>query len=521
MVHAVNDELFALVEHAKEEWLSALDTLDDPIAVYDGTGRLLRGNRALAHLNGWPLTEMKGHLCADVGLCGERADDCAVVRAVRLRETILSDREGPDGRLYAVITRPVDGTADRRDVKVVQVARDVTEAHAAAERLRALTSELASTNTRLRSALEQLRTAQPRRLEAEKLASLGDLAAGLAHELNNPLTSIIGYAELVQEEFARKDHIDASGQWRATVREDIQHIVDESRRAAKVVRNLLTFGQRRHPSEPTLISVSWLVEHAVAAYEADVLANRVTFELDIEPELPLILGTAAQLERAFGNLIANAADSARGGGDRRLTVGAKRDPSADAVVIWVMDRGAGIDASHLSRVFDPFFTTRPFGQGTGLGLSMSYGIVRTHGGQIWLESVPDAGTTCWVKLPARVPPDEGGLARLSLCLSVEDARVADFLRSVFLGWGHRVVQAHDGQDSSELLSSDLLVADAGGLAALRICAGGDADRPPLLWVATLGCSEAGCGREPAGVLHPPYDLTAIRAALNVVAAECA
>lgn len=237
---------------------------------------------------------------------------------------------------------------------------------------------------------QQLERTRAQLVQSEKLAALGELVAGVAHELNNPLTSVIGYAQLLESgELGPEEAQRAVG-----------IVLQEADRARRIVQNLLTFArQRTHQRGP--VDINAALEQTVALRRYELERAGVEFALDLCPDLPTIEGDLFQLQQVFLNLINNAAQAMAGSRGRIEIRTALRD---GYVVIEVADTGPGIPPEHLHRIFDPFFTTKDVGQGTGLGLSISYGIVRDHGGQIYAENRPEGGARFTIELPVGTPP---------------------------------------------------------------------------------------------------------------------
>ena len=219
---------------------------------------------------------------------------------------------------------------------------------------------------------------------SEQLASVGRLAAGVAHEINNPLTGVLAFADLLRE----KENMDAQD------REDLELIIRETKRARDIVKGLLDFA-RETPQVKTQVNVNDLVRQTILLLgKRDALQDIQLVEALAEP-LPQVLGDKNQLEQVLINLSLNACEAMPNGGTLMLATS-----SADGhVVIEVADTGGGIKREHLDKVFEPFFTTKPVGKGTGLGLSVSYGIVQQHGGTLEVESQERKGTTFKITLP--------------------------------------------------------------------------------------------------------------------------
>jgi two-component system NtrC family sensor kinase len=239
---------------------------------------------------------------------------------------------------------------------------------------------------------EQLKEATQRQISrSEKLASIGRLAAGIAHEINNPLTGVLMFAHLLQEKEGR-DREDT---------EDLDVIVSETERVRDIVRSLLDFARQSPPSRE-LLDINSVVRDTLKLVHKQAEHGDVAIDERLVDGLPPVLGDRNQLEQVVLNLSLNAIEAMPDGG--RLSVSTRARNGS--VVVLVRDTGCGIKAENLDRVFDPFFTTKPAGEGTGLGLSVSYGTVRQHGGELTVESREGEGTTMTVVLP--VHRDDGG-----------------------------------------------------------------------------------------------------------------
>ena len=223
---------------------------------------------------------------------------------------------------------------------------------------------------------------------SEKLASIGRLAAGIAHEINNPLTGVLTFTHLMRDSALENDED----------REDLDLIIHETQRVADIVRGLLDFARER-PAARQPLDVNDVIRRIVRLVENQKEMRSIHIEQRYGDNLPEILGDANQLQQLLLNLFLNAAGAMPDGGSLTITTG--RD--GDQVAISVADTGCGIAPENLDKIFDPFFTTKPVGQGTGLGLSVSYGIVEQHGGKIEVESQIGLGSTFTIRLPASSP----------------------------------------------------------------------------------------------------------------------
>ena len=256
-------------------------------------------------------------------------------------------------------------------------------------------SDRAQLLARSESSVVNLQRLQAQLVHSEKLVSLGQLAAGAAHEINNPLTAILGYSDLLA------DDQNLSERTRATAGK----IRDQARRTKNLVQNLLSFA-RQVPTERTLLDINTVVTNAVQLRSLDLHNDGSRIELQLQSVLPGVRGDSNQLMQVFFNIINNALDAMAEQGGGVLTIKSQRD-RANVVVLFT-DTGPGIRELH--RVFDPFYTTKPVGKGTGLGLSICYGIVQEHGGNIRCYNGQSSGAIFRVELPAVLAalPTRGG-----------------------------------------------------------------------------------------------------------------
>ncbi len=238
--------------------------------------------------------------------------------------------------------------------------------------------------------LTERRRLEQQLIQSDKLSALGQLVAGVAHELNNPLTSISGYAQLLLRNRTLNDEI----------RADLEQIRQQAERAGRIVRNLLMFA-REHKPERLATQINEVIQSTLALQIYQLRVDNITVQLDLDPELPSTVADPHQLQQVFLNLITNARQAMNERGSGILTIRTKRYEAADGryIEISISDNGVGIPAQYLDKVFNPFFTTKPVGQGTGLGLSICYGIIQEHQGQIWIESREGVGTTVFIRLP--------------------------------------------------------------------------------------------------------------------------
>jgi PAS domain S-box-containing protein len=237
--------------------------------------------------------------------------------------------------------------------------------------------------------LTERKMLQEQLIMADRLASMGELVSGVAHELNNPLTGVIGFSELLLEKNIPED-----------LRENVVIIHHEAQRAAEVVKNMLAFARKQSPSRQS-INLNNAIERVLSLRTYEHKVNNIKVITSLSRDLPDIMGDAFQLQQVFLNIIINAEyfmKKTPGGGELII----KTERAGDKIIASIKDNGPGISPENINKIFDPFFSTKEVGAGTGLGLSLSHGIIREHGGRIFAMSKPGEGATFVIELP--VPP---------------------------------------------------------------------------------------------------------------------
>ena len=233
-----------------------------------------------------------------------------------------------------------------------------------------------------------LQDAQIQLLQSEKMSSLGKLAAGVAHEINNPLGGILIYSNLLMEEMEEGD----------PKREDLGRISEEATRCKEIVKSLLEFARQTGPKmEP--IDINRAIDEGLFFLENQATFHNIHIEKHLDRAIPLIQGNSSQLKQVFMNMMVNAAEAMEGRGT--LTVKTALLSKNGSVMIEFSDNGKGIPPEHVSKIFDPFFTTKEVGKGTGLGLSLSYGVIEQHKGKIDVKSKVGKGTSFTIELPVQ------------------------------------------------------------------------------------------------------------------------
>ncbi len=237
---------------------------------------------------------------------------------------------------------------------------------------------------------QKLQKTQLQLLQAEKMASLGKLAAGVAHQLNNPLGGITLFAQIMLEEYNMEE----------APKEDLKRILGDAERCRITVKELLEFA-RQTRQEIRLNDINRALSQTLFLLENQALFHNITIVKDLDPDLPQVPTDLQQLNHVFMNIILNGAEAMDGAG--RLTVQTRKVEGKEQISIKIMNTGPAIPEDVLPHIFDPFYTTKDEGKGTGLGLSMAYGIIENHNGRIQAESNPEEGTVFTILLPLKQP----------------------------------------------------------------------------------------------------------------------
>ena len=346
--------------HARERMLAtALATMDQPVFVLSLDRRVLYANDAAVREYGYTHDELT-----------TMTVDVLVASAVPLRASDDLSRTPANVVVAEHVHRRRDGSHFPATVALSFIRQDNGTPIGQVLSVRNLTDE--------RRIAEQLR-------QSEKLAALGELVAGVAHELNNPLAGISAFAQLLLEEELNADQ-----------RESARLIKREADRAVGVIRDLLLFSRKAGPSTMP-VDINGLVELTLRLRTYSLRSSGVQVETHLDPLLPEVAGDDQKLQQVILNLIVNAEYAMRSTPTKHLVIRTARD--GDSVVTEVSDTGTGMSEDTVQRVFEPFFTTKPAGEGTGLGLSVSYGIIEAHGGTITVESAVGRGTTFRIVLP--------------------------------------------------------------------------------------------------------------------------
>lgn len=354
------EQLTDLLSRGKYLWETTFDAIQDPVSLIDRNYRIQRANLSLAARTGTDIRHVIGRPCYEV-FAGrtEPCLGCPAAEAMRRDWQSKSQLQHQVGkRDYEVLAYPFPG-AKGTDTALVMHYRDITEE-------RRLNQEL---------------------VQQEKMAAIGMLAGGVAHEINNPLGGILAFTQLLMREFPEGE----------SVRADLEEIERAALRCKKIVQDLLDFSRVSSGKIKVAVALGPLFEKVFGFLRREFLSLNIQCAVEIDPLLPPVLGDANRLQQIFLNLLTNAAHAMPRGGT--VTIRAQCGADDGFVRIEVEDTGTGVKKEHLSKIFDPFFTTKEPGKGTGLGLSITYRIVRDHDGTIAVESEDGVGTTFRIGLP--------------------------------------------------------------------------------------------------------------------------
>lgn len=431
----------ALLQSERQKNL-ILNSTSEKVIYYTPDLRVVWANRAAGQSAGKSEKALVGLSCKEIwGHDGEPCTSCAVQKAKDTKMPQSSEKHTPDGRIWDMRAYPIlndDGKVEA----LAAFGQEITEKKRAEEK---------------RAQLEEQIN------QAQKLESIGRLAGGVAHDLNNLLSPILGYSEMLLQETGAAD----SG------RGKLKEILKAGERARDLVQQLLAFS-RKQMLEFKSVDLNALLKNFDQFLRRTIREN-IDINIQLAPSLPLVKGDPGQLEQVIMNLAINAQDAMPDGGKMIIeTEVVELDESYAAenpdtargphVRLTVMDTGCGIDEETLATIFEPFFTTKEVGKGTGLGLATVYGIVKQHGGNVWAYSERGMGTTFKVYLPVSADGLEeqeassqstlSGTEGAETILLVEDNnQVRELSRSVLEGKGYKVLTAETGQDAIKLLET--------------------------------------------------------------------
>ena len=481
-----------------QQLVLALESIGDGVIFLNINGDIQFINRAFADIFAYELDELRGRNISFIARGQEKE--------VLDRSQEFPTWEGEVGRtrkdgehidLYLTLT-PVRDQYGRL-IGNIGVCKDITETKRTEQRIK----------------------------ETARLSSIGELAAGVAHEINNPLTSVLGFSELI---LARNPPQD--------IRKDLEAVFSEANRAAKIVHNLLSFARKGELSM-SYMDLPSVLDRALEIKAYEFLVNNINVVRDYAIELPHTLLDEQQIIQIVLNILTNAEQAIRGQqATGQVTV--RTSVVDERIRLSISDDGPGIANEDLDKVFDPFFTTKQIGEGTGLGLSMSYGIIHQHGGDIWVESLPGEGATFHIEIPITGPFAESDSpatekaivkAHGSVLVVDDEPRILQLMSRLLTVDGVVVDLAGSGEDAWNMLQLldydcillDLRMPDMSGMELYRAVKTKDVElaRKVIFMTGdTVGAETrdfiASCANR---TLDKPVDLQEVRSLVNEMLAK--
>lgn len=396
-----------------EQMATILDGIQEFILVITPDSRIVDVNKPFLEMMGYTRDEVIGHKCYEIYQrsdfpCDQRETICPLKKTILNRKPSqqIRPRKGPRGELryFEVNIYPI-WEKDGKISKFIEISRDITERKKEEKEITRRLEQMVEERTR------QLKETHDKLLHQDKMASLGKLSASVVHEINNPIAGILNLTLLIKR-IVKEGSISQQGDL-----EQFLHYLDlmetETWRISRIVNNLLSFS-RESEMDFKKVDINRLIEKTLFLNANLLKINGVKkVEKHFYPDLPEIVGSEDQLQQVFMNIISNAAETIEAAGGGVLGVATKYLPKSDRITVSFKDTGVVIPKENVSKIFEPFFTTKKKGKGVGLGLSVAYGIVRDHGGTIFVEPKEGEGNTFTVRLPLKQPSDHlnqhGGL----------------------------------------------------------------------------------------------------------------
>ena len=433
-----NAELVETLRQAEWRFRTLFRSAPDAVFTVLQSGRIREANDAVREVTGLDPLQVVGRPLTDLVVDGDRDKLRSALDATfagqQVRVEVGFQLESHGGTARRIVALAMSRLPEADPPSVLLVGRDTTTE----------------------------RDMRVRLMESDRLAAVGELVAGVAHEVNNPLSSISAFAQLLLRD----------GGLTASQRDSIEVIRSETLRASQVVKDLLAFARRSEVTREPL-DLGGLLSRTLRLRGYQLTSNRIELQTDFATELPAVVGDPRQLQQVFFNLVTNAVQAMASQNGGTLSVSARRE--GENVVVEVSDSGPGIPEAARAHIFEPFFTTKGEGEGTGLGLSVSYGIVASHGGTIEVAGTSERGTTFRVTLPAADTPsadqparDSGGISRRSPLAGIrllfidDEAALRNGVRAFGELRGFTVLTAADGIQGLEVLRAgtvDAIVCD--------------------------------------------------------------
>jgi len=451
-------ELFDQVCRAKREWETTFDAMSDGVIIFDAQGRIKQVNAVAARMMGMLVGDLIGRVGSELLAGSGPPVKCLHIEP--LEGEHQNNQRQPKEEFERYFALALTGQEQSFELRFVGESLSQSDLVATLTPWREA-DEVIGVIGHLRDVTEQKRLRE-QLMQSEKMAATGQLISGVAHELNNPLTSILCYSQMAQEGIGGAEMI----------AEYLRRVASEADRARRIVRNLLTFARQQKPQR-CLTDINDLIERTVELRAYENRVNNIEVRKFLDPHLPEILCDPQQIQQVFLNIIINAEQAmleARNRGKLIIFTAS----TASTVSIRFVDDGPGIPPENQRRIFDPFFTTKEVGKGTGLGLSICYGIVKEHGGNIYVESREGGGARFVVELPivGREQPasqtveetlPEARFAPGKEILVIDDETlILDLIDKVLSRIGHKVDTLKDGSAAIDKIKQkkfDLIICD--------------------------------------------------------------
>ncbi len=471
--------------------LTLVSSIPDAVIATDSQMRIIYISPAAEEITGFRWREATGMYCSDElksDLCDQQ---CAVKMALDTGQNVFNLETfittATNKRIPVLISASLLQDQSANVVGHIYIFRDISNIKKMVEELEHSRNELEERNRILDEALEKLRSTQKQLLQAQKMESMGILAGGMAHDFNNILSGILGYASLIKGQISEDNPI-----------YNYVGVIEQSAlRATKLTRQLLIFS-RQGSLQRKLCEINKVVKDTLLIVR-HTIDKRIEIKTDLAPDLPLANADESQIEQVLLNLCINASDAIEGYGSLTITTelavldqpvedSEKEKGDKEYIKISVSDTGFGIHPEIQHKIFDPFFTTKPKDRGTGLGLSTVYGIVKDHDGYIDFETEMGKGTTFHIYLPAshetpsslsEKPAKEESLRGETgtILLAEDEAMIRDLVQTVLTEHGYEVLIARDGveaveiyklrHDTIDLVMLDLAMPRMGGVEAFE------------------------------------------------------
>jgi PAS domain S-box-containing protein len=436
---AINEELQATEEelqYSNEKLERMFESVTDGIVVADLDSTIIKVNEKAVQMHGFASDdELMGKKTFELIAPHDRKRKANNVWN-KLKEGTLSGGEytllRADGSEFpGELSTSALKDASGKVIGHITTVRDITERRKAEEREDQLEQELNL---------------------ASRLASIGQLAAGVAHEINNPLTGVIGFSHLMMNRDLPND-----------MKQDLQVINSEALRVAKIVENLLVFAHQRKTGREYM-NINDIITRVLELRAYEMKVNNIDVETRLDPELPLTMADTGQLQQVFLNIVLNAEYFMTKAHNKGQLV-VKTEKINGNIQVSFTDDGAGISPENLDKIFNPFFTTKEVGKGTGLGLSICHGIITQHKGRIYAQSESGKGATFVIELPIVAEPVQAGKAEVTkkephkprgakILVVDDEAAILTFLSRLLTEWGHSVETINTADAALERLKTE-------------------------------------------------------------------